>query len=75
MTVLGVDIGGTKIAVGLVRPDGTVLATASTPTPATEGAHAGRSINLDRLPWGPPPAVCGTLTHERLRLETCPELS
>jgi glucokinase len=40
MTVLGVDIGGTKIAVGLVRLDGTVLATAATPTPATEGAAA-----------------------------------
>lgn len=38
--VLGVDIGGTKVAVGLVRPDGVVLETATTPTPATQGAAA-----------------------------------
>lgn len=34
MTVLAVDIGGTKLAAGLVADDGTVLRAARTPTPA-----------------------------------------
>ena len=36
----GIDLGGTKIAAGLVDASGTVLATASAPTPATAGARA-----------------------------------
>lgn len=39
-TAVGVDIGGTKTAVGLVREDGTVLARAETRTPAAAGADA-----------------------------------
>ncbi|MEU4425731.1 ROK family protein, partial [Actinoplanes sp. NPDC024001] len=38
--VAGVDIGGTKIAVGAVGPDGAVHAQATAPTPAREGADA-----------------------------------
>ncbi|WP_439812883.1 ROK family protein [Streptomyces sp. P9-2] len=38
--VIGLDLGGTKIAAALVAPDGTVLARHSLPTPATEGAEA-----------------------------------
>lgn len=36
----GIDVGGTKIAAGLVDASGAVLATASVPTPATAGARA-----------------------------------
>ncbi|PQZ86994.1 sugar kinase [Arthrobacter sp. MYb227] len=36
----GIDLGGTKIAAGLVDSGGTVLATTSAPTPATAGAKA-----------------------------------
>jgi len=39
-TAVGIDLGGTKIAAGLVRDDGTVLARAGVPTPAREGAAA-----------------------------------
>lgn len=38
--VIGLDLGGTKIAAALVAPDGTVLARHSLPTPATKGAEA-----------------------------------
>ncbi|MFD2349568.1 ROK family protein [Nonomuraea ferruginea] len=38
--VVGVDIGGTKIAAALVDHSGTLLATATRPTPATEGPDA-----------------------------------
>ncbi|MFG2316143.1 ROK family protein [Streptomyces tendae] len=38
--VIGLDLGGTKIAAALVAPDGTVLARHTVPTPATEGAEA-----------------------------------
>ncbi|MEV5330697.1 ROK family protein [Streptomyces werraensis] len=38
--VIGLDLGGTKIAAALVAPDGTVLDRHSLPTPATEGAEA-----------------------------------
>ncbi|MBP0456911.1 ROK family protein [Streptomyces montanisoli] len=38
--VVGLDLGGTKIAAALVAPDGTVRARYSCPTPATEGADA-----------------------------------
>jgi glucokinase len=37
---LGVDIGGTKIAAGLVTPDGNVLAQLTVPTPAARGPAA-----------------------------------
>ncbi len=40
IAAFGIDLGGTKIAAGLVDADGTVLASASVPTPATEGAEA-----------------------------------
>lgn len=40
MIALGVDIGGTKIAVGLVDQDGRILRQVSVPTPAREGAEA-----------------------------------
>lgn len=38
--VIGLDLGGTKIAAALVGPDGAVLARHTLPTPATEGADA-----------------------------------
>ncbi|MFF9484960.1 ROK family protein [Streptomyces sp. NPDC014676] len=38
--VIGLDLGGTKIAAALVAGDGTVLTRHSLPTPATEGAEA-----------------------------------
>ncbi|MFI9728933.1 ROK family protein [Streptomyces sp. NPDC052092] len=38
--VIGLDLGGTKIAAALVAPDGTVLDRHFLPTPATEGAEA-----------------------------------
>ncbi len=37
--ILAVDIGGTKLAAGVVRTDGTLTARASAPTPATAGAE------------------------------------
>ncbi|WP_206184602.1 ROK family protein [Thermoactinospora rubra] len=47
---LGIDIGGTKIAAGLVADDGTVVRKAATPTPAAEGAAAvvGTVVRLAR---------------------------
>ncbi|MDA4888914.1 ROK family protein [Streptomyces sp. MS2A] len=38
--VIGLDLGGTKIAAALVGPGGTVLARHTLPTPATQGAEA-----------------------------------
>lgn len=38
--VLAVDVGGTKLAAGVVDPDGRVLAAARTPTPAGPGVDA-----------------------------------
>lgn len=38
--VIGLDLGGTKIAAALVAGDGTVLARHTLPTPATRGAQA-----------------------------------
>ncbi|MDP3972194.1 MAG: ROK family protein, partial [Candidatus Nanopelagicales bacterium] len=37
--VLGIDIGGTKMAAGLVNPDGEVMASGRTPTPARSSAE------------------------------------
>ncbi|GAA2097014.1 ROK family protein [Streptomyces albiaxialis] len=39
-TTVGVDVGGTKIAAGLVSGDGTLLETLVRPTPAAEGPSA-----------------------------------
>ncbi|MGH3654605.1 ROK family protein [Glutamicibacter sp.] len=38
--VLALDLGGTKIAGALVRPDGTITARSQAPTPAREGSAA-----------------------------------
>lgn len=38
--VIGLDLGGTKIAAALVGPDGVVLARDTRPTPATAGSEA-----------------------------------
>lgn len=40
IAAFGIDLGGTKIAAGLIAADGAVLASASAPTPATQGAQA-----------------------------------
>ena len=40
MTAIGIDVGGTKIAGGLVERDGTVAARATVPTPAADGPAA-----------------------------------
>ncbi|MGC9500158.1 ROK family protein [Streptomyces sp. WG7] len=59
--VIGLDLGGTKIAAALVGADGTVLARHTLPTPATEGAQA----VLDALAvgaravWAPGAAAIG----------------
>ncbi len=47
---IGIDIGGTKIAVGLVSEDGAVLLSQTAPTPARDGADAiiQRVISLSR---------------------------
>lgn len=37
---IGIDIGGTKIAAGLVARDGVIRASRTMPTPVTEGANA-----------------------------------
>jgi glucokinase len=58
--VLGIDIGGTKTAAGLVAPDGSVLQAGAVPTPASQGAQAilqaaaglAESLLLDGLPAG-----------------------
>ncbi|WP_372498869.1 ROK family protein [Streptomyces hygroscopicus] len=39
-TYLGVDVGGTKIAAGLVSADGTLLTSLVRPTPAAQGPTA-----------------------------------
>lgn len=39
-TVVGLDLGGTKIAAALFGPDGAVLARHTRPTPARDGAAA-----------------------------------
>ncbi|WP_078888204.1 ROK family protein [Streptomyces sclerotialus] len=38
--LLGVDVGGTKIAAGVVSPEGTLLASVVRPTPAAQGRTA-----------------------------------
>lgn len=72
---VGVDIGGTKTAAGLVDPSGVVLVTATRPTPAAEGREAildtaaefARSVAGDR--WGSITAVgvgsAGVIDPER----------
>ncbi len=50
---IGVDIGGTTLAAGLVTPDGEVLDTAVRPAPATS-ARAAEDV---RGPTDPPPVV------------------
>ncbi|MDB4894786.1 MAG: transcriptional regulator/sugar kinase [Firmicutes bacterium] len=51
MYVLGLDIGGTKLAAGVVAPDGRLLSWQRTPTGAAEGPGAviGRLLRLGRL--------------------------
>ena len=46
--VLGIDIGGTKLAVGLARPDGTIVAEARRSSDADDGPDAmiGRVISM-----------------------------
>ena len=63
---IGVDIGGTKVAGGVVAPDGTVLATARRATPGssvseTEDAIAAVAVGGTLLAGGRA-TVLGTLT-------------
>ncbi|ROP61172.1 ROK family protein [Curtobacterium sp. ZW137] len=62
MTLIGIDIGGTKTAAGLVAEDGSVLARAAAPTPATQGGGAVigvvQALVEHLLPQSPDP-VCG----------------
>ena len=48
--ILGIDIGGTKLALGLATPDGTLLAEARRPSAAEDGPEAviGRILELAR---------------------------
>ena len=39
-SVLGVDLGGTKVVAGVVGPDGTILGRSKRPTPSREGGPA-----------------------------------
>ncbi len=55
-----VDIGGTKIAVGIVDDNGTVLSKQESPTQAQRGY----SYGLERI-VGNPPAPLATLTFCR----------
>ncbi len=41
---IGVDVGGTKVAAGVVDPDGTVLARARVPSPSTDPAAISAAI-------------------------------
>ncbi len=52
---LGLDIGGTKIAAGLVTPEGRVLQRAACPTPASDGGAAvlQAALALARTLWTP----------------------
>jgi len=59
--VIGLDLGGTKIAAALVAADGTVLARHSRPTPATAGAEAVLDALAQeaRAVWAPRAAAIG----------------
>src|SRR5688572_29882225 len=70
---LAVDVGGTKLAACLVRPDGTVMSHESTPTPRTEvwealeallvqvaGTHELIGVGIGSA--GPMDAVAGTVS-------------
>ena len=48
--LLGIDIGGTKLAVGLATRDGRVIAHARRPSEATEGPDAmiGRVLDMSQ---------------------------
>lgn len=66
-SALAVDIGGTKLAVGLVGPDGGVAWCRRCPTPATDGSTLWRSLTGlidDAMSWvrnggHAAPVVCG----------------
>ncbi len=73
MTVLGIDIGGTKLAVGIVETSGNILARGEVPTLAAEGPErvlnrliqlaedvlaAPRVSSESWLPDRPSPAEC-----------------
>lgn len=57
---VAVDIGGTKIAVALVDPDGTVVRRHTVPTPAHDGEAAWRAVDgaLDALLAGVDVTAC-----------------
>ncbi|GAA3977121.1 ROK family protein [Streptomyces marokkonensis] len=59
--VIGLDLGGTKIAAALVGTDGTVLARRTLPTPATSGADAvlDALAQAARAVWAPGAAAIG----------------
>ncbi|HLU62891.1 MAG TPA: ROK family protein, partial [Protaetiibacter sp.] len=44
MHAIGIDIGGTKIAGGLVAEDGTIVRQERRPTPAGDGAEIIRAV-------------------------------
>ena len=44
MLALGIDVGGTKVAAGVVDEDGTILARTRRPTPSTSPAEVERAI-------------------------------
>lgn len=56
MAVLGIDIGGTKLAAGIVSPDGSILARKEVPTRVAEGLDPvlGRIVQLGRDLLGAP---------------------
>ncbi|QLJ02682.1 ROK family protein [Streptomyces sp. NEAU-sy36] len=59
--VIGLDLGGTKIAAALVGSDGTVAARHSVPTPATRGAAAvlDALATAARAVWAPDATAIG----------------
>ncbi|HVS67599.1 MAG TPA: ROK family protein [Mycobacteriales bacterium] len=68
--VLAIDIGGTKLAVGLVNPNGVVTRSQRTATPATdgEGMWATLCALIDRVLAGADPTAVGVGCGGPLRL-------
>ncbi len=62
LPAIGVDVGGTKVAAGLVGPGGEVLGTASRPTPGTsvhETEDAVLAVVTELAERHGPPAAVG----------------
>ena len=78
---VGVDVGGTSVRAGVVDADGTVLDTARTPTPRSDGALEAALARVvgelaDRHPIGAVGlALAGFITPDRRGVRFAPHLS